>query len=96
MRATIGLESTVIRNTELPTTAVDDDLVVLNLAQSEYVGLDAIGRGIWELIGEPVEVAAVCDAIARRYRGAASEIRADVVGFLEQLSREGLVHVVAR
>jgi hypothetical protein len=91
----LGPQSLVVRNAELPTTPVDGDLVILNLATNNYVGLDDIGSRIWTLIEAPVRVRDLTDALAAQFSGDAATIGDDVTGFLGELIDEGLVRVVA-
>lgn len=89
----IDLKTIVSRNNALPSTAVDNDIVILNLATNNYVGLDDIGRAIWEMIERSQPVVEICTQMIGRYDGPPEQIRADVLAFLESLRREGLVHV---
>ena len=81
------------RDAALPATRVDDDLVILNIATGRYVGLDDIGRRIWEMIEAPMRVGDICEALARHYRGSADTIAADATAFLAELADEGLIRV---
>ena len=56
----IGLSSVVVRRDGLMTAPVDDEIVILNIESDNYVGLDSIGRAVWELIAEPREVIELC------------------------------------
>ena len=91
---TLALETRVVRKAELPSTKVDNDVVVLNVATQNYVGLDDIGGALWELLAEPQQVADLCRIMCARYDGPPEEIAADVTAFLAELHREGLIAVV--
>jgi len=89
----IGPDSVVVRDPALPATRVDDDLVILNIATGRYVGLDDIGRHIWERIETPVRVGNLCEALAREYRGDADAIAVDVLAFLREMADEALIRI---
>jgi hypothetical protein len=93
-QVTIGPDSVVVRDDAVPTTPVDGDLVVLNMATNNYVGLDDIGRHIWTMIEHPRRVEDLCHALAAQYCGAPEAITSDVIAFLEELVGEKLVRVV--
>ena len=93
MRGRLELDSIVVRARELPSAEVDDDLVLIDLATNNYLGLDSIGRRIWELIETPRRIDALCATLAETHSGAGDEIRADVIAFLGELHDEGLVLV---
>lgn len=92
---TIELSSHVVRAENLMCAPVDDEIVILNMARSNYVGLDEIGMRIWDLIAEPRRVEEVCDRLSREYEATTEQIATDVLSFLEELEKEGLISVVA-
>jgi hypothetical protein len=95
MTTTIGSETMIARNNSLPAATVDDDLVILNIARQSYVGLDAIGRAVWDELAEPQRVDAVCRTMATRYADTSGALHADVEAFLGEMLAEGLIVVAA-
>lgn len=87
----INRDSVITRNSNLPVTRVDDDLVILNIATGRYVGLDDIGRTVWDRIEQPMRVGDLCDALARDFRGDADVIADDVLAFLSGMAAEALI-----
>lgn len=85
--------SLVMRNDSLMSAPVDDDIVFLNPASDSYVALDAMGRRIWELLAQPMSVAALVDTLSAQFEGDRADIHGDVIAFLEELVNEGLVRV---
>jgi hypothetical protein len=73
---------------------VDDELVILNMARDNYIGLDDIGRRIWELLSEPRRVDEVCDKLSLEFEATPDQIAADLLPFLEGLRDEGLIILV--
>jgi hypothetical protein len=92
---TIELHSVVVRTADLLSTPVDDEIVILNPERDNYVGLDAIGRSVWDLIEQPSEVAALCRTLGEEFDGTAEQIEIDVLAFLSEMADEGIVRVVA-
>jgi hypothetical protein len=84
----------VVRNGTLPTTPVDGELVILDLANNNYVGLDEVGTMLWTLLEAPMSVDEVCTRLSAHYRGNPAEIRAEAVEFLQELVDQRLVRVV--
>jgi hypothetical protein len=60
---------------------------------NNYISLDAIGRRIWELLENPAMVNDLCKQLGEEFEGTQEQISADVLSFLEELEREGLVRV---
>jgi len=84
----ITAEMIVARNDALPATAVDDELVVLNVATNNY-----IGRRIWNLLQQPHRVDDLCRLLGEEFFGDAAVIADDTTAFLENLNKEGLLKV---
>jgi hypothetical protein len=85
--------STVVRTAGIMTAPVDTEIVLLNMTGNNYISLDAIGRRIWELLEEPVVVDELCRQLGTEFEATQEEIRSDVLPFLTELEREGLVRV---
>ncbi len=91
----VELSTRVVRFSELMSAPVDKEIVILSLASNHYVGLDEIGRRVWELIEQPRRVDELCRQLTREFDATEEQIAGDVLPFLSQLENEGLVHVVA-
>ena len=91
----MAIEATtrVVRTEGIMTAPVDQEIVLLNLAGNNYISLDAIGRRIWELLENPIDVNDLCRQLETEFEGPREAISADVLSFLAELEREGLVRV---
>jgi hypothetical protein len=85
--------SVVHRTGGLMSTPLGQDIVILNPATDNYVGLDEIGRRVWDLLATPGEVKDLCLQVTREYQGDAQEITADLMIFLNELASDGLIDV---
>jgi hypothetical protein len=91
---TIEPGTVVVRTAGLLSAAVDDEIVILNPERDNYVGLDAIGRVVWDLIEQPHEVAELCRKLSRDFDTTPDQVAADVLPFLAELTGEGIARVV--
>lgn len=91
----LELSTRVVRFPELMSTPVDKEIVILSLASNHYVGLDEIGRRVWELLEQPKRVDELCRQLTREFEATEQQIAGDVLPFLGQLKNEGLLRVVA-
>ena len=71
------------------------EMVLLNLADGVYYGLDAVGAHIWRLLDQPRAVHALVDDVVAHYDVDSTRCEDDVLSFLRDLSAHGLVAVVA-
>ena len=90
----IDLQTIVSRNEELIFSSLDEGTVMMSLENSEYYGLDSIGRRIWELMETPVKVSAICASLTGEYDVDPEQCRKDVIAFLEQLAEKDILKKV--
>ena len=93
-KARIALESVVCRDNDLLSQPVDSDLVMANLHTGHYYGLAQTGKRIWDLLAQPVAVSTLCSTLCREYEVDPATCQADVLGFLNDLADEQLVHTI--
>ncbi len=91
----LDLSTRVVRFSELMSAPVDKEIVILSLASNHYVGLDEIGRRVWELLERPRRVDELCRQLTGEFDASEEQIAGDLLPFLGQLESEGLLRVVA-
>jgi hypothetical protein len=64
------------------------------MAKNNYIGLDEIGRFIWDLLAEPSRVDELCIRLSRHFEATPDQIATDVLPFIEELESEGLIKVL--
>ncbi len=89
----IELNSLIVRGENILSTPIDNELVILNIAKNNYVGLDEIGLRIWELLEKPIRVDELCNQLSREFEATPEQIIDDVIPFLADLDSEGLVNL---
>ena len=92
----IESKTQIIRAEGLMSASVDQELVILNMATNNYIGLDTIGRRIWEMIEKPLSVDELYDILSREFDVQLKQFEADVLPFLEELKHEGLIRIVGQ
>jgi hypothetical protein len=91
----IGLSTVVVRTAGLLSAPVDDEIVILNPGRDNYVGLDAVGRAVWDLLEQPHEVAELCRKLSQDFDATPEQIAADLLPFLAEMTDEGIARVSA-
>jgi hypothetical protein len=77
------------------TAELNDELVILQIDQGEYYGLNAVGANIWEQIQEPRTVAEIRDRLVSQYPDVDPERCAeDAIELIQELVEAGLAVVV--
>jgi hypothetical protein len=70
---------------------VDQELVLLNLDNEEYYGLDEVGTTIWEAVTGAPTLDAAMSTLLEEFDVDADTLTGDVEQLLQQLSARGLV-----
>lgn len=87
-------KSVLARNNEMMFTSMDHEIVVLNIARNNYIGLDEIGGRIWELLKTPLQVNELCRQLSQEYEASVERIEAGVLPFLADMESEGMIQDV--
>ena len=83
----------MVASADLLATEFGAELVLLNLRDGVYYGLEDVGARIWQLVQQPVTVAAIRDAVMSEYDVDPARCARDVQSFLRELAGRGLVQV---
>ena len=85
-------DTTVLsRRAGLMTADMNGSAVMMDIMPGKYYNLGEVGGRIWELLEEPVSVAALVRKLADEYDVSAAQCRADIAPFLNTLLERGLV-----
>lgn len=69
------------------------EAVILSLRTGMYYGLDRVGARIWALLGSPMRVVDIRDAIVGQYDVEPDRCERDIVSFLHQLAIRELIEI---
>lgn len=83
-------ESVVVASKNHVSCELGQEIVLLHLDSGLYFGLENVGTHIWQLIQEPVRVDEIVAAVKREF-GTPVEAEAEIVAFLQDLNRRGLL-----
>lgn len=89
----ISLDSVVVTTSEQVSSDLADEVVILNLQNGMYYGLNPVGSLVWNLMREPVQVASLRDAVLQRYAVDATTCAQDLLALLEELAAAALIVV---
>jgi hypothetical protein len=68
---------------------------MLHVEKNAYYDTDAIGADIWRRLESPTRVGDLCAALVQRYDVQPEQCEADVLAFLRDAYREGVIRVAA-
>ena len=87
----INLQSIVVTAPNYLSTDLGGELVLLNLEDGVYYGLNTVGVYIWSLIQQPRTVESICEAVQARFEVDFERCQADVLALLEDLATHTLI-----
>ena len=79
------------RRSGLMTADMNGSAVMMDIMTGKYYNLGAIGGRIWELLEEPMTVAALVNKLTDEYDVSVEQCRADIEPFLNTLLERGLL-----
>ena len=93
------MQGDIRRDGGRPGVEVCDDLVLVAIDEQANrlrlsCVLETVARRIWELIDGERHVAAIRDVILHEFDVAAEDVTADLLAFLQQLERSGVIKPV--
>lgn len=87
----MSLSTRVARNEAIIFTELDDTVVMMDAEEGRYYELDPVAASVWALLERDKSVAEVCEALEKQYDVAPETCREDVLAFVEELTRLGVV-----
>ena len=73
---------------------VNGDVVLLNLKNGMYYGLDSVGSRVWQLLGDHGDVERLVPLLLQEYEVSEEQLAKDVMALLEELCSAGLLEEV--
>ena len=94
MKTTIS-ENTVISVAEEQITGdlLDGEVVILNMKDDVYYGLDQVGGRIWSLIQEPITIGEIIKNLLEEFDVEYQQCSEEVLALLEDMLSKGLIEV---
>jgi len=90
---TLTPSATLYADPEVLATEFGDEVVLLNLRDGVYYGLEDVGRVIWTALRVPVTVQDICDAVVHAYDVEPDRCQRDVLAVIQDLIEHGLIQV---
>lgn len=73
---------------------VGEEVVLLNLENGVYYGLDPVGSRIWHLLAQGGALRSAFQTVLEEYEVTPGQLEADVLSLVEELEEHGLVEVL--
>lgn len=93
MTVRVSDRATVVAAGDVLASEFGDELIILNLRDGVYYGLEDVGARIWQLLQRPISVAALRDALVTEFEVDPARCEQDVLTLLADLAGKGLVEI---
>jgi len=93
MNARLSVHSVVSASPEQVSCPLGEESAILNLKNSVYYGLDAVGARVWNLLQQPRSIGELRDMLLDEYEVEAERCELDLLNLLEKMRDEGLIEV---
>lgn len=90
----ITLDTTVAQAEKLVSADIGAEVVMLHIENNAYYDTDPIGTDIWHRLAQPTTVKTLCTALVQVYDVDVETCQADVLAFLNEAYKEGVVCIV--
>lgn len=96
MKASINAlsrEARVVTVQEQVSCNLGDEVVVLQLRDGHYFGLNPVGASVWKLVQTPRTIGEIHRALLEEYAVEAEQCERDLLQLLQKMSAAGLVQI---
>ena len=90
----IDLKMVIKRSSDLVSSNMDGETVMMSVENGEYYGLDPIGSRIWELLENPIEVNVLIETLLEEFEVSKEQCTEDTLEFLNQLHEKNLLLII--
>jgi len=87
----ITVNSILSCNKEILAANMDSEIVMMRVETGKYYSLGKMGSVIWSMLESPVSVQSIIDTLLDKYQIERDQCEKEVLEFLNQASREGLL-----
>jgi hypothetical protein len=78
-------------STDLLSSKIDDEIIIMGLQTDKYYGLDAIASRIWELLEAPRSLDELVSLLCEEYEVEEAVCREETSALLQALSKQQLI-----
>ena len=86
--------ATLARATSLMSSAVEGNLVILNIENGLYHSLNPMASWIWMQLESPIQVSRILEALINEYAVERAQAATDLIAVLERFHEQGLITAI--
>lgn len=82
---TLNRTTILVRNSDLISTNMDGETVMMSIERGEYYGLGGIGGFLWDLLEKPISIESLIQAVCNEYEVEEAQCESDILHFADLL-----------
>ena len=86
-------ETTVCRAQNTVFTKIDEQVVMMDIEQGVYYGLNPVAARTWELIENPATIKEICQQLIQEFEVSLEVCQEHIISFLDELVEKNIVVV---
>jgi hypothetical protein len=94
MDASLSAHTVIVASSQQVSCPLGDESAILNLKNSVYYGMNAVGARVWNLLQQPRSVSDLRDILLDEYEVEKELCERDLIALLRKMHGEGLIEVV--
>ena len=79
------------RNEKVLSGGIDDEMVLLDLDDNNYIVINSVARSIWEMIEKPIKFEELCTLLLNEYEVEGEVCRIETLEFLKVLEKKDML-----
>ena len=91
--SSLSLSQNASPTSNILSSELGEESVLLNLQTEEYFGLDDIGTRMWQMLIEKDSIQAAIDALLVEYKVEPNQLQQDIKNLVEELVDHGLLEL---
>lgn len=89
----LSMASQVCREPNPISVVVDGELMMLSAESNSYLGFNAVGTRIWDLLDKPISAGELCESLLDEFDITGDQCEKEVLAFLNDLLRRRLIRI---
>lgn len=82
---TLNRTTILVRNSDLISTNMDGETVMMSIERGEYYGLGGIGGFLWDLLEKPISIELLIQTVCNEYEVEEAQCESDILHFVDRL-----------
>ena len=90
----ITLSSQITKKSELLSSEIDGEIVMMNINTGKYLSMNAVGSEIWKMIeGNPITIETICENLLQMFKVDKAICEREAMEFCSHLLKENLIEI---